>query len=152
MGHLSFLHAKRFSIKPLSESQQTNAKLLLGLIPANHAPTRCVNPCPPVLIHVGMTIQKPVASHLDKTRPVALKIWPSLLFNVQDLIVKSRASILQADKRKLTASVLMGFVLIAILCLKQRVDFTTFVPVNGSAHLSLKKILNVAVGKENSMN
>ena len=48
-------------------------------------------------------------------------------FNVQDLIVKLRAFTLQADKRKLTASVLMGFVLIAILYLKQWVASITFV-------------------------
>ena len=45
-----------------------------------------------------------------------------------------------------------GFVLIAILCLKQWVAFTTFVPVKSCAHLSLKKMSNVAVGEENSMN
>ena len=101
---------------------------------------------------VGTSIQKPVDSHLDKTRPVALKIWSCLIFNVQDLIVKLRASTLQADKTKLTASVLMGFVLIAILCLKQWVALITFVPVKSTAHLSLKKISNVAEIKENSKN
>ena len=45
-----------------------------------------------------------------------------------------------------------GFLLIAIPSLKQWVAFTTFVPVKSSAHLSLKKISNVAVGKENSIN
>ena len=104
-----------------------------------------------VFIRVGIAIQKPLESHLDKTRPVALKIWSCLIFNVQDLIVKLRASTLQADRRLLIASVLMGFVLIAILCLKQWVAFITFVPVKSCAHLSLKKISNVAVG-ENSMN
>ena len=78
--------------------------------------------------------------------------FENLIFNEQDLIVRLRASTLQADGRKLTASVLMGFVLIAILCLKQWVAFITFVPVKSSAHLSLKKISNVAVGKENSVN
>ena len=58
----------------------------------------------------------------------------------------------KAGRRKLIASVLMGFVLNAILCLKQRVAFTNFVPVKSCAHLSLKKISNVAVGEENSMN
>ena len=77
-----------------------------------------------------------VMSYFQRTRP--------------DL--KLRASTLQADRRKLTASVLMGFVPIAILCLKQWVVFITFVPVKSSTHLSLKKISNVAVGKENSMN
>ena len=55
-------------------------------------------------------------------------------------------------QKKYIASVLMGFVLIAILCLKQWVASTTFVPVKNCAHLSLKKISNVAVGEENSMN
>ena len=87
-----------------------------------------------------------------KTRHVALKIWSFLIFNERDLIIKFRASTLPADRRKLTASVLMGFVLIAILCLKQWAAFITFVPVKRWAHLSLKKISNVAVGKENSMN
>ena len=75
-----------------------------------------------------------------------------LIFNVQDLIAKLRASTLQADRRKLFASLLMGFVLIAKLCLKHWVAFTTFVPVKSCAHLSLKKLSNVAAGEENSMN
>ena len=109
-------------------------------------------PMPTGLYTRWIPIQKAVDSHLDKTRTVALKTWSCLIFNKQDLIVKLRASTLQADKRKLTASVLMGFALIAILCLTQWVAFIIFVPVKSSAHLPLKKITNVAVGKENSMN
>ena len=59
-----------------------------------------------------------------------------------------RASTLQADRRKLPASVLMGFVLFAILCLKQWVATITFVPVKRSAHLSLKKKFNVVARRE----
>ena len=152
VDHLSFLHAKQLLMKLLSESLQTYANLLLGLMPANYTPTRSANRCPPVFIRVGISIQKPVESQLDKTRPAALKIWSCLICNVQDLIVKLRASTLQADRTKLIASVLMGFVLIAILCLKQWVAFITFVPVKSCAHLSLKKITYVAVGEENTMN
>ena len=141
VDHLSFLHAKQLLMKLLSESLQTYAYLLLGLMPANFTRTRCVNPCPPVFIRLGISIQKPLDSHLDK-RLVALKIWSCLIFNVQDQIVKLRASTLEADRRRLTASVLMGFVILTILCLKQWVAFTTFVPVKSSAHLSLKKISN----------
>ena len=101
--HLSFLHAKQLFMKYLSKSLQTHASLLLELMPANYTPTRCANPCPPVFIHVGISNQKPVDSHLDKTRPVALKLWSCLILNVQDLIVKLRASTLQADRRKLIA-------------------------------------------------
>ena len=150
--HLSFLHAKQLLMKLLYESLQTYANLLLGLMPANYTPTQCVNPCPPVFIRVGISIQKPVDSYLDKTRPGALKIWSCLISNEQDQNAKLKASLQQAVRRKLTASVLMGFVLIAILCLKQWVAFITFVPVKSCAHLSLKKISNVVVREENSMN
>ena len=34
-------------MKLLFESPQTYANLLLGLMPANCMPDRCVNPCPP---------------------------------------------------------------------------------------------------------
>ena len=150
--HLWFLHVKQLLMKPLSESLQTYPNLLLGLMPASYFPTRCVNLFRPIFIQVGISIQKRVDSHLDNTRHVALKICSSLIFNEQDLIVKRSASQLQADRRKLTASVLMGYVLIAILRLKQWVVFVTFVPVKSSTHLSLKKISNVAVGEENSIN
>ena len=124
----------------------------VGIDVSQPYPYSITNPCPPVFERVGISIHKPVYSHLDKTRPVALKIRSWLIFNVQDLIVKLRASKQQADRKKLIASVSMGFVLIAILYLKQWVAFATFVPVKSSAHLSLKKIPNVAVGNENSMN
>ena len=134
VAHLSFLHAKQLLMKLLSENLQTYANLLLGLIPANYTTTRCVNPCLPVFIRVGISIQKPVDSNLDKTRPVALKIWPCVIFNVHYLIVRFRASTLQADRRKVIASVLMGFVLIAILCLKQWVAYIVFVHVKSCTH------------------
>ena len=111
--HLSFLHAKQLLMKLLIENQQTYANLLLGLTLANYTPTRCVNPCRPVFIRVGISIQKRVDSHLDKTKPAALKIWSRPISNEQDQNVKLKASLQQADRRKLTASVLMGFVLIA---------------------------------------
>ena len=105
-------------MKLLFESLQTIANLLLGLMPANYIPTRCVNQCLPVFIRVGISFQKRVDSHLDKTRPAALRIWSCPISNEQDQNVKLKASLQQADRRKLTASVLMGFVLIATLCLK----------------------------------
>ena len=115
-------------MKPLFENQQTYANLLLELTLANYTTTRCVNPCRSVFIIVGIPFQKRVDSYLDKTRPAALKIWSCLIFKVQDLIVKLKASLQQTGRRKLTVSVLMGFVLIATLCLKPWVAFTTSVP------------------------
>ena len=152
LANLSFLQAKQLLMKLLSESLQTYANLLLGLIPDKYNPTRCSNHCPPIFLRVGISIQKPVDSNLDKTRPVALEIWWCLIFNVQDLNLKVRASTPQADRKKINASLLMGFVLIAILCLKQWVAFTTSAPVKSCVLFSLKKISNVAVGEENSMN
>ena len=116
--HLSFLHAKQLLMKLLLESLRTYANLLFGLTLANYIPTRCVKPCLPVFIRVGIWTQKQVDSHLDKTRRAALRIWSFPTSNEQDQSVKLKASLQQADRRKLTASVLMGFVPIATLCLK----------------------------------
>ena len=116
--HLSFSHAKQLSMKFLFESLQTDANLLLGLMPTNYIRTRCVNPCLPVFIRVGISIQKRVDSHFVKTIPAALKISSCFISNEQDQNVKLKAFLEQADRRKLTASVLMGFFLIATLCLK----------------------------------
>ena len=68
-------------------------------MPANYIPTRCVNPCPPVFIRVGISFQKRVDSHLNKTRPAALKIWSCLNCNEQDHNVKVKTSSQQADRR-----------------------------------------------------
>ena len=148
--HLSFLHAKHLVIKLFFESLQTYANLLFG--PANYTIARCVNPCPPVFKRVGISIQKPVDSHRYTTRPLTLKVWTCLVFYEQDLVVKLRACTLQAARRQLIAAVLIGFVLIAILCLKQWVAFTTFEFVKISAQLSLKDKSNVAVRNKISMN
>ena len=73
VAHLSFFHARQLLMKLFSESLQSFANQLLGLMPAKHTLKRCVNPCPRVFIRVGISIQKPVDSRLDKTRTVALK-------------------------------------------------------------------------------
>ena len=134
----------------LSDSLQNYANLLVGLMPVNYIPTRCVNECPLVFIRVGISIQKQIDSHLDKTRPAALKIWSCLSSNEQDWNVKLKASLQQADRRKLTAAVLMGSVLIATLCLKPWVAFATSATVK-SVPLSLKRVFNVAARRESSM-
>ena len=82
--HLSFLHAKQLLMKLLFESVQKYANLLLELLPANYIMSWCVNPCPPVFIRSEISIQKRVDSHLDKTRPAALKIWSCPISNEQN--------------------------------------------------------------------
>ena len=121
------------------------ADLLLGLMPDNYIATQSVNPCSPVMMRARMSIQKPIHSHLDKTGPLALKLRLCLILNEKDLMVKLRASTLQADRRKLNVPVLTDSVFIAILCLKLCVAFRTFVLIKSSVRLSLKKILNVAL-------
>ena len=93
-------------------------------------------------------VQKPRDSHLARTKTVSLKVWPHFIFKKQDQNIKLETSIQQAERKKLTASVLMNFVLFATLCLKQWVASTTFVPVKSCAHLSLNKISNEAVGED----
>ena len=149
--HLSFLHGKLLLKKLLFKNQRTYANLLLGLTPAKYAPTRCVNPRGPVFIRVGIPIQKRVNSYLDKTRPAAFKKSSRLISNEQDQNMKLKASLQQADRRKLTASVLMAFVLIAALCLKPWATFTTFALVKSCVPLSLKKMFNVVARRESSM-
>ena len=148
---LSFLHAKQLLMKLLFESLQTHEYLLLGLTLDNYVSTRCVNQCLPVFIRFGIWTHKRVDSHLEKRRPAALKIWSCPICNEQDQNVKLKTSLQQVDRRKLTASVLLGFVLIATLCLKPRVAFTTSVLVKSCVPLSLKKIFNVVAKRESSM-
>ena len=62
---------------------------------------------------------------------------------------KIESSYTTGNQKKNVCFSVDGFVLIAILCLRQWVAFITFVPVKNSAQLSLKKISHVAVGKEN---
>ena len=149
--HQSFLHGKQLLIKFSFENQQTYANLLLGLTPANYTPTWCVNPCWPVFRRVGISIQKRVDSYLDITKPAALKLWLFVISKEQDQNVELKASLQQADRKKLTASVLMGFVLIATLCLKPWVAFITSVLVKSCVLVSLKRIFNVVARKESSM-
>ena len=97
VAHLSSLHAKQLLLmKHLFQSlqtKQTYANLLLGLMPANYIPTRCVNPCLLAFIRVGISFQRRVDLRLDKTRPAALKIWSYPLSNKQDQKVKLKASL-----------------------------------------------------------
>ena len=88
----------------------------------------------------------------NKTRSFeALKKWSCPISNEQDQNVIMKASLQQADRRKLTASVLMGFVLIATLCLKPWVAFITSVSVRSCVLLSLERVFSVVAKRESSM-
>ena len=90
-------------------SLQLYANLLLGLMPAKYIPTRWANTCLPVFIRVETWTQKRVDSHLDRTRPAALKKRSCRFSNEQDEKVKLKAFLQQADRRKMIASVIILF-------------------------------------------
>ena len=112
---------------------------------ATYILTRCVKPCPPVLLRVGISVQRQIDFNLNKTRPIALKIWSCLIFNEKDQITKVRASIQPAERTKLTTSVSTLFVLIATLCLKQLAALTINIPAMKLGRLPMKRIFNVVV-------
>ena len=137
--HLSFLRKQQLLTGLLFKNQQTYANLLLGLTLTYYTSFWCVNPCRPVCISVGISIQRWVDLRLDKTKAAALKIMSCLIFNEQDQHVKLKDSLQPADRRKLTALVLMALVLIETVCLKPEVAVTTSVPVKKFLPLSLRR-------------
>ena len=77
-------------------------------------------------IRVRISILRQVFSHLGNTSPTALKKRSCLIFEEQDEKVKLKAFIQQTNKWKLTALVLVVFVLFALLCWKPKVASTIF--------------------------
>ena len=55
---LSFLHVKQLLMKLFLENQQKYADLLLGLMLANYTASRFIDPCRPIPIRVGVSIQR----------------------------------------------------------------------------------------------
>ena len=109
MAHLLYLHGKPLLMRPLIKNHQTYTILPLGMMLATYALSHCVNSCRAVFICVGILIQKPVNSHLDKIGPIALELCSRPIFKEQDQNVKFKASTLQANRRIWTVSVLMEF-------------------------------------------
>ena len=66
-------------------------------------------PMPIGILRVRISIQKPLDSNFGKTRHVALRKWSCPIFNEEDLSVNSRAYIQQANRKKLSAFMLMDF-------------------------------------------
>ena len=150
VGGISIIFTRKAVVDETFSHKFTNAcKSFVEDDAADYIHIQFVNPCPPVLILVGITIQRHADSQLNKRRPVALKIWSCPIFDGQDQIAKSRDSVQQADKQKLTASVLMVFVLIGTLALRPWAAFITFVCVKKFNRLSSN---NVVVRRESSMN
>ena len=105
-------------------------------------------PIPPVLIQVGILIERRVDSRFNRGEPVAL-----VLSYFQRTRPKCKTEIFYSTGRqkKLTILVLMEFLRIPTLCWKQWVAFITFLSVTNYVFLPLKKISNSAVSKESSL-
>ena len=130
----------------LFENPRTNVNLLLGLTLANYITTRCVNLCRLVSMLFG--IRETVVSRLEETK----RLWTCLFFNEQDQNVELKASIQEAERKKVFASVSMGFVSIETLCSRPWAAFITFVPVKSLSQFPLKNTSNVAIRRERSLN
>ena len=152
VGGPSIVFTRKAVVNETFIRKSTNiCKSFVGIDASQLYPYSMCQPMPTGLIRVGIWTQKRVVSHLDKTRLAAMKIWSRPISIEQDQNVKLKASLQQVDRRKLIALVLMGFVLIATLCLRPRVAFTTSVLVKSCVLLSLKKIFNVVAKREISM-
>ena len=155
VGGPSIVFTRKAVVDETFIRKSTNlCKSIVGIDASQLYPYSMCQPMPtgrPVFISVGISIQKRIDSYLDKIKHPALKLWSCFISNDEDQNVKLKASLQQADRRKMTASVLMGFVLIATLCLKPWVAFTTSVPVKSCVLLSLKRIFNVVAKRESSM-
>ena len=82
VGGPSIVFTRKAVVDETFIRKSTNlCKSIVGLTLANYTPTRCGNPCRPVFIRVGISIEKRVDSYLDKTKPAALKIWSCLISN-----------------------------------------------------------------------
>ena len=150
--HLSFSHAKQLLMKPLSENLQTCANLLLGLMPGNYTTTGCLTPCPPCHYtrwHIvsetsrftprqnkTRSFEKMIMSYFQRTRPDC---------KIESFYTTDR-------QKKYYRFSVDGFCSHYNSVFEAMGCFYHFCPVKSSAHISLKKISNVALGKENSMN
>ena len=134
------------------EKSPIRCKSIVGIDASQEHPYLMCQPMPTGFLRVRISIHRQIVLHLDKTRPIALNIWSFSIISEQDQIAKSRASLQQAHRKKLAASVLMAFFLLATLCLKPWAAFITFVSVKKIDRPSLRKIFNVVARKENSMN
>ena len=143
VGDLSIVFTWKLILdEDFNRESTKNVNLLVGLMLVNYTPNPCINPWRPVFIRIGTSIHRRVDSRLYKTRPEASKRWSCPIFNQQDQNVEFKDSNLKAKTRKLTASVLINFDLIATLFSKQWTALIIFVPFKKYVLLYLKKISN----------
>ena len=124
-----FLHARLWLTKLLSANQRICANQLSAYTQANSIPIRCVNQCLLDCRQDGTMTLNLKNSCLDRTEYARSKIWSFLIFNKLVQNVGLKAMLQLVDKRRLIALVLMEFVIIVTLSLKQWVVISTTVRV-----------------------
>ena len=124
-----FLHAGLWLTKLLSANQRICANQLSAKTQANSISIRCVNQCLLDCIQDGTMTLNLKNSCLDITKHPPSKIWSFLIFNKLVRNVGLKAMLQLVDKRRLIALVLMEFVIIVTLSLKQWVVISTTVRV-----------------------
>ena len=147
--HLSFLHAKQLLMRLIRKSANI-CNSLVGNDASLLYPHSICQPMP-----TGLFTRWDLDSETARFTPRQNKTR-SFEYMVISYFKRTRPeyeieSFFTTDRRKLTASVLMGFVLIVTLCLKPWAAFTTSVPVKSCVLLLLKKIFNVLARRESSM-
>ena len=143
-----FSYGKQLLMKLFFRKSTNLCKSILGIDPSKIYTYSMCQPMPTGLYTRWDCDSETIRFTPPENRSVALNLWPFHFSNEEDLVVKLRASTLKADRKKLTISVLIGFVCIAILCLNQRVAFTAPVPVKSCVLLSPKRKFDVVARRE----
>ena len=147
VGGLSIVFTRKAVVDETFVRKSANiCKSVVGIDANQLYPDSICQPMP-----TGLCTRWDLDSGTSKFLPRQNKAHSCPISNEQDQKVKLKASLHQADRGKLTASVLMGSVLIATLCLKPWIAFTTSVLVKSCVLFSLKKVFNVVARRESSM-
>ena len=148
--HLSFLRVwqllYRFHLK-FYKYMQT---FLWGLKVASYSIFRWVISFRPVVLRSGIKIQRRVDPCRDESRPCVLKSCSGSIFKESEQNIELQ--LLYFRWNNFDRFSVHGFVLIATHCLKPWSASIKFVSLNKYVDLSLKKIFNLALRKESSVN
>ena len=131
VGGPSFVFTRKAVVDETFIRKSTNlCKSIVGIDASQLYPYSMCQPMPTGLYtrYETMTLNLK-SSWLDKTKHDPPKIWSLLTFNRLVRNVELKAMLQLVDKRKLTASVLMEFVTIVTLSLKQWVVISTTVHI-----------------------
>ena len=113
VGGTSVVVSKQFSHKLVS-----HYKSVVVIDAGQPYPCPCGKLCQQSSKLVGILMRRQ-AGLSDRTRLLALKTWSCVVLNILDLIAEMKASIPEADRSKVIASVFISFVLVTTLSFHQ---------------------------------